>query len=277
MVVDSGEALRLGQRSEVGAENRLARDVELLGDRGAGDDVVTGHHPHPDVRRLRVGDRGLRLLARRVDHADQARHLQALDQGEQIAVRVEAGRVQIAERAGHHPQTEPTHALDLLVGPLSERVVPGDACAVGQRGRRPAHHGGRGTLDVAPHDVIAGCVLGLIEGRHQLVARVERQRGETRQLLARPVDVQPGLVREYEQGALGGIADHLAVDELRVARDDVRQDRRLDGVGLAGRVADRSLEAVADARDRVAVGRIDDLDRRHLVHRQRSGLVRVDR
>ena len=77
---------------------------ELRGDRGPGDDVIAGHHPHPDVRLLGVGDRGLGLLARRVDHPDQAGHLQVLDQGEQIAVRVEAGRVEIPDGAGHDPQ-----------------------------------------------------------------------------------------------------------------------------------------------------------------------------
>ena len=38
-----------------------------------------------------------------------------------------------------------------------------------------------------------------------------------------------------------------------------------------------ALEAVADAGDRVAVGRIEHLDGGHLVHRQRAGLVGVDR
>ena len=66
------EPLLLGQRGEVGAQDRLAGDAELLGDRRAGDHVVAGDHAHPDVRRLGVGDRRLRLVARRVDHADEA-------------------------------------------------------------------------------------------------------------------------------------------------------------------------------------------------------------
>ena len=48
------EALRLVQRGELGAEDRLALDAELLGDRGAGDHVVAGDHPHADVRLLGV-------------------------------------------------------------------------------------------------------------------------------------------------------------------------------------------------------------------------------
>ena len=96
-------------------------------------------------------------------------------------------------------------------------------------------------------------------------------------LLARGVDVHARLVRQDEQRALGRVADHLAVDKLGVARDDVGQDRGVHGVRLAGRVTDRSFQAVTSACDLVAVGRIDDLDRRHLVHGQRPGLVGVDR
>ena len=204
MLVDSLEPLRFGQRGELGAEDRLARDVELLGDRRSGDDVVARHHPHPDVRRLRVGDGGLRLLARRIDHADEARHLQALDQGEQIAVRVEAGGIEIAKRTGHDPQAPPPHALDVLLGALLER-------------RRPRGCSRRSESAVAARLITAGaapltkqrttslpdCVLGLVEGGHQLVARVERQRREPRQPLARLVDVHAGLVRQHEQRALG--------------------------------------------------------------------------
>ena len=50
----------------------------------------------------------------------------------------------------------------------------------------------------------------------------------------------------------------------------------MDGGGPRG-VLDLALEAVADPRDRVAVDGVDELDRGHLVHRQRPGLVRVDR
>jgi hypothetical protein len=51
-------------------------------------------------------------------------------------------------------------------------------------------------------------------------------------------DVHPGLVREDQQRSLGRVPDDLAVDELRVARDDVRQDGGVEGVGLAGGMAD---------------------------------------
>ena len=86
-VVDPGQPFGFRQRREVGAENGLTGDPELLGDRGTGRDVVAGHHPDPDVRGLGPGDRSLGLGARRIDHPDQTRHLQTGHVGEQVTVR----------------------------------------------------------------------------------------------------------------------------------------------------------------------------------------------
>jgi len=44
-VVDPLRPLGLGHCREVGAENRLAGDADLLCDRGAGGDVIAGYHP----------------------------------------------------------------------------------------------------------------------------------------------------------------------------------------------------------------------------------------
>ncbi len=87
---------------------------------------------------------------------------------------------------------------------------------------------------------------------------------------------RPGLVAEHQKRPLGGIADDLAVLQLRVIRDDVREDGVVDGEGRAGGVLYLPVEAVADARDGVAVDGVEHLDDGHLVHRQRAGLVRVD-
>ena len=97
-------SLRLRERRELGSQDRLSGDPELFGDRRAGDHVVTRHHPHADVGCLRVGDRALRLVTRRVEHADEARHLELDDVGEQVAVGVEVGRVEVAVGRGHHPK-----------------------------------------------------------------------------------------------------------------------------------------------------------------------------
>ena len=84
-------------------------------------------------------------------------------------------------------------------------------------------------------------------------------------------------MREDEQRALGRVADDLAVHQRGIVRYDVGQDRVVDPLGRAGRVLHLALQPVAHPRDRVAVARVDHLGDRHLVHRQRSGLVRVDR
>jgi hypothetical protein len=55
--VDAGQPLGLGQGGEVGAEDGLAADANLLGDGRAGGDVVAGHHADPDMRRLGAGHR----------------------------------------------------------------------------------------------------------------------------------------------------------------------------------------------------------------------------
>jgi hypothetical protein len=100
--VDPVEPLRLVERGELGAEDRLTVDPKLIGYRRAGDHVVAGDHPHPDVGRLRVRDRRLGLGAWRVDHADETRHLEALDVRQQVAAGVERHGVEIAVRGRRH-------------------------------------------------------------------------------------------------------------------------------------------------------------------------------
>lgn len=46
-----------------------------------------------------------------------------------------------------------------------------------------------------------------MEGGHELVGGVERERGQPRQAFSGGVDVDPGLVPENQQRPLGGIAD----------------------------------------------------------------------
>ena len=123
-------------------------------------------------------------------------------------------------------------------------------------------HGRSRALHEAAHHVLAGRVGRRVEGRHQLVGGVERQRGQPREPLPAGFDVEPRLVGQHEQGALGRVADDLAVHELGVAGDDVREDGIVDRGGGPGGVVDLALEAVADARDRVAVDGVDAARRR---------------
>ncbi len=195
--VDPLQPLGLVQRCELRAEDRLALDAEFLGDRRAGDHVVAGDHPHPDVRRLCILHRRLGLGARRVDHADEARHLEALDVAEEIAVGVERGRVEVAVRRCHHPETGLAHPLHVRLRSAAQVLVPGNARSGRQRARRVAHHRGRGSLDVAAHDLLTRGVCRLREGRHQFVRGVKRQRRQTRVLIAGGVDVDSRLVGEH--------------------------------------------------------------------------------
>ena len=119
-VVDPLQAFWFGQGGEISAQDRLARYVELLGDSGSGDDVVAGHHPHPDVSLVCARHCGLRLLPRGVDHADEAGHLQVVRPGRAgPPFGSKPAGVEVADRAGHHPQTGLAHALDVLLGPLA--------------------------------------------------------------------------------------------------------------------------------------------------------------
>ena len=78
-VVDAGQPFLFAERGELGAEHRLAGDAQLLGDGGAGGDVVAGDHPHPDVGVLRVPDGRLGFVAGWVDHRDQGGQFQVGD------------------------------------------------------------------------------------------------------------------------------------------------------------------------------------------------------
>jgi hypothetical protein len=95
-------------------------------------------------------------------------------------------------------------------------------------------------------------------------------------LLPSGFDVHPGLVRQYEKRALGGIADYLAVYHHGIVGHQVGQDDLIDGFRAADRVLHPALQAVAGTADGVSVGRADDLHRGHLVHRQGACLVGVD-
>ena len=84
--------------------------------------------------------------------------------------------------------------------------------------------------------VVAGLVLHLVEGRHQLVLRVERERGDPREVGPRRIDVQASLRREDDQGAFRRIADQLAVADDGVRGEDHRRHELVERYfGLAGR------------------------------------------
>ena len=134
-VVDLPQALLFAQARELLAQDGPPGDAQLRGDGRAGDDVVAGHHAYPDVG-LGGGLHGrLGGLPRRVDHADQAGQLEAGDPAEQVALRIEGRRVEVAVGAGHDPQALTLHALDVAFHRGLEVLV--------ERHRRVARDGRR--------------------------------------------------------------------------------------------------------------------------------------
>ena len=59
-----------------------------------------------------------RRFAGRIDHGDDGRHLEIGDVAQQVAVGVERGGIEIAERRGHHALPLALHAGDRVVGLL---------------------------------------------------------------------------------------------------------------------------------------------------------------
>ena len=155
-VVDAGQALLVTEGGEVGSEHRYAGDAELCSDGRSGDHVVAGHHPHSNPGVLGVVDGLHGRVAGRIDHRDDGRHLEIGDVAEQVAVGVERGGVEIADRCGHDPIPLTLHAGDGAVGLLLQGVVPRHDGAGHAGGGRPVEHGGRGTLHEATHHGLAG-------------------------------------------------------------------------------------------------------------------------
>jgi hypothetical protein len=133
-------------------------------------------------------------------------------------------------------------------------------------------------LDEAADHFAAGLVLHAVERRHQLVGGVERKIGDARELRPRLLGIEPALLREHDERALGRVSDQLAVRDDGVGGEHHRQHELLERyVRLARDALDHAFRRVAAARDRVAAPGDRQLDGRHLVERQRPGLVGVDR
>ena len=121
-LVDSSSA------GELRAEDRLALDPELLGDRRAGDHVVAGDHPTRMCAGCASSTAGFDSARGGVDHADEARHLEALDVAEQVAVGVERVRVEVAVRRRHDPEAGLAHPLHVRLGPRCAGRHPMGCC-----------------------------------------------------------------------------------------------------------------------------------------------------
>ena len=103
-VVDPAIGFLVGHRAELGAGDGLALDAELARDGIGRDGVVAGDHPDLDAGGLCLGDGVAGLGARRVDDPDDGQELEVADQWQEVGVRVERGRIEVALAGGHDPQ-----------------------------------------------------------------------------------------------------------------------------------------------------------------------------
>ena len=192
---------------------------------------------------------------------------------------VEVRGVEVLARGRHDAQALAGEPLVLLqVARLEGLVDRGRReCRVEVR-RGPGEQLVGRALDEAADDLLPRVVGHAMERGHELVGGVERQLGHARVALARRADAHAALLGEHDERALGRVADHLAGGgHDRVGGERHREHELLERhVRLAGDLRDGALGRVAAAGDRVAAAGDRQLDRGHLVERERSGLVRAD-
>ena len=272
-----GVELVVAQRRELGAGEGAALDPELAADRGGRRGVVAGDHADLDPGVLAERDRVPRLLARRVDDADQGEQRQVLDLREQVAAGVEGRGVDVARGHGEHPQALAGETVVLRQDAVAVALDPDERSVHVPAHRGPREqHVGRALHEAANH--LPAVFLHLVEGGHELVLRVERNLADTREGAPRLVDVEPALRGQDDERRLGRVADDLAVTHRRVVGEGHREEERLEGrVRLARDAKDLALGGVALALDRVATPGDQQLARGHLVQRQRARLVGADR
>ena len=75
---------------------------------------------------LSLLDSRLGLGPGRIDHPDQAGHLQVGHVLEQVSLGIEGGAIDVPPGGGHHPLAESGHPLDVVLGPAGQVSVPGD-------------------------------------------------------------------------------------------------------------------------------------------------------
>ena len=202
--------------------------------------------------------------------------------GEQVGVRVERRRVEVPARRREHAQpllAEPLVLGDVALAGTRRRSRSATRSRVASVVRRAREQLVRRALDEAAHDVAARLVLHPVEGRHQLVRGVERQLGDARVRLARRRR-RRGRPSRRGRRARPRSGRRSCSPSCTTASEASTIGSRNWSSGTSGSpddVLDRPLGRVAAAGDRVAAARDRQLDRRHLVQRQRPGLVGVDR
>ena len=228
---------------------RLLHDAHVAGDRLGGQRVVAGHHddadPGPPAGAHRVDD----LWPRRVAHGDQPQEGQARlrvvlrDVG---AVDLPPGDRQHAKSLRRHLIARSRHRRAQLVGERTAVTIPADV-------RAPGQQLGRRALDVG-----GVAAVGAVDGAHQLAGGVERELRDSGGLGLLRRQVQSGLRRSDQQGALGRVAEHPPAVPARrrqqpgVAAQGGRPQRRPD----RARIGDLAGRLVPDPGHRVQPRRL---------------------
>ena len=152
-------------------------------------------------------DGGLRGRPRRIGDADEREEREAVDRLQEVAGRVERGRVEVLPARGHESQPLLAHPValgEVGIAQLRDRDL-GPVRAVGGRGALEELV--LRALDVGPDDLAAALVGPVVEGGHELVGRVERQGRDARVLRAGQVRIDAALGREDDERALVRVAD----------------------------------------------------------------------
>ncbi len=257
-------------------------DAEIGGDPRRRVRMVAGDHQHAHARGVRVGDRGPGLRPRRVDDPDQPEVDElALDR---LVFRQRLVRRQRPVGDRQRSQSEVGEAVDRredLVPPrLGKRShAPADALL----GAAREQHVGRALGDDG--DAELALVVG-VHRAHQLPLGAERHLADALEPRAarsgQPFDLRLG----HEERGLGGIAldrplaaflaQHGVVRQAAGCEHRaylVEQHRVVERTAVRAQVALGPVAAAGDV-DLARAG--DDLLDRHLVLRQRPGLVRAD-
>ena len=240
--------------------------------------MVAGDHAHLDPGLLAERDRVPRLLARRVDDADQGEQRQVLHLREQVAAGVEARRVDVARgrrraRAGPRRRggrSRPGRGRGRPPRARSRRRRPGscDERASSTSGAPLTKQ--RTTL--RPSSSISWNVAMNLYSESNGTSPT---RGKRRRVSS--TSSPPFAARTTSAASVGSPTISPSRTAASFASAIGRRNGSSERLRLARDAEDLALGRVALALDRVAAPDDDELARGHLVERQRAGLVGADR
>ena len=256
-----------------------AGDAEVGRDGPGCGGVVAGDHLDLDPGFVASGDRLSGFGTGRVEDPDEGLETEILDQAEEVVFDCILDRAVVIDRAAgdrENPQAPCRKALNVVLEIAASSIVDGLRLAGDVSGpAAPVEQHLRRALD-ADLQAARGIWIAM-ERRHELVRRVKRDLGDPRAPSALDIRVDSGLGREHDESRLGRIAhDPAVVSEHAVVAHHRGHQRRSQvgapGTSWAGDPTDRFVAVSFD----VEHGAPPDRGGRHLIERQRPGLVAAD-